>query len=171
MGANIYCSPNDMSDILSANGVALRSDDAPPSQYGGAAEKAGNKIDFYCWKRYDPSALATSDLVKDWAATLACFYLSIRRGNPPPSGISILYEQALADLKEIQKASADIPGIGVRSIYAPGLSVMRATMRPYPRSVVETSQGTHLGGEVVNSFHHSDAWDTWGPNNNLTQIF
>lgn len=169
--SNIYCAPSDITDILSQPGVTLRTDDAPPSAYGNAAVKAGNKIDWFCFRRYDPAQLALSSLVTDWAAVIAAYYLCVRRGNPCPEGIDALYQDAIAELTEVKKALNDIPGIGVRRTYAPTISKMRPTMRPYPRAVVEVSQGTHLGGESINAFMHKDAWDTWGINNYLTQVF
>jgi hypothetical protein len=164
--ANIYCAPNDIVDILSQAGVDLRSDDAPPTLYGGAAAKAGNRIDLYCFRRYTPDNLAQSDLVKDWAATLAAYYLCIRRGNPPPQGVAIMFENAIADLTEIKKGLSEIPGIPARKSYAPVLSKMRSTLRPYPRAVVETSQSSTAGGLPANYHQHQDVWDRFGMNTN-----
>lgn len=164
--ANVYCTVNDMQDVLSASGVTLRSDDAPPSLYGASIARAGNQIDFHLNRTYDPADLATSDLVKDWAAVIACFYLCTRRGNPPAVGIDILYQGVMADLKEVQAGRNDIPGIARRKGYAPALSVMRATMRPFNRAVVERSRGTHAVGEPANYHQSVDPWDAYGWNAN-----
>ncbi len=166
IAANIYCSIADVQDILSASGVTLSSDDAPPTAYGGAIAKAGNQIDKYCFRRYDPANLAQSDLVKDWAAIIAAYYLRTRRGNPAPPGLAIMYEDAVADLIEIKKALNDIPGIAPRKSYVPVFSKMRATQRPFPRVVVEVSQGSKATGDAENYHRHSDPWDTFGWNIN-----
>lgn len=171
--ANIYCVPSDMVDIMSYNGVDLRRDDTPPTAYGGAAAKAGNQIDKYCFRRYAPADLATSDLVKDWAATIAVYYLCCRRGNTPPNGIAIMYDEALVDLKEIKNGINDIPGIPIRRGYAPVMSVMRATQRPFPRAVVETSRGSSAAAPRNPVSYHAnrDAWDAFGLNTNLDLVF
>lgn len=163
IAANIYCAPNDIVDLLSTPGVNQRVDDVPPTTLGGAAAKAGNQIDKFCYQRYEPTYLAQSDLVKDWAATIAAFYLCCRRGNGPPKGIAILYEAALADLAEIKKGIDSIPGIPLRRGYAPVMSVMRATQVPFDRAVVEVSLGANLGGKP-NYRQHADAWDRIGIN-------
>lgn len=163
--ANIYCGPDDVIDILSQPGVSLRVDDAPPSLYGAMAAKAGNKIDFYLSRFYDADDLANSDLVKDWAAVLCAYYLSCRRGNEPPAGVAILYEEAIAEMTEVKKGQNDIPGIPRRRSYAPVMSVMRSTQSPWNRTVVEASQSSAAGGGVtVNYRRHRDAWDKFGLN-------
>ncbi len=161
--ANIYCDPNSIYDIMSTPGVNLRVDDVPPTTLGGAAAKAGNQIDKYCWQRYDPIYLAQSDLVKDWAATIAAYYLCCRRGNGAPKGIAALYETAIADLIEIKKGISAIPSIPLRRGYAPVMSVMRAHQRPFNRAVVETSLGADLGGKP-NYHRFTDPWELLGIN-------
>lgn len=163
--ANIYCAADDMRDILSRAGVNLAKDDFPPSNFGRAIEKAGNQIDKYLYRRYDPSQLALSDLVRDWAAVIACYFLRTRRGEPPPQGLQLLYEEAIADLKEIRAGQNDVPGISPRCTSAPGMSVKKSTLRPYPRATVETSMGTKAAGLPPNPHQHKDAWDQFGANN------
>lgn len=162
--ANHYCSIGDMHDILSRDGVALSKDDYPPSDYGRALDKAGNQIEKFLYKRYDPDQLALSDLVRDWAAVIACYHLRTRRGNPVPPGLAALYEETIADLEEIKKAQNDIPHIAPRCAAAPGLSVKKPTLRPYPRTVVETSQGTKTGGIPAGPDQHRDPYDRFGWN-------
>jgi hypothetical protein len=142
----------------------LAIDDLPPSDLGNAIAKAGNRIDLFLSRRYDTAQLMESDLVKDWAAALACSYLRRRRGNPQPQGIAELAKEALADLTEIKHGLNDIPGIGMRKSFAPGQSKMRATLRPYPRAVVEVSQSTTLGGVATGYQKNQDIWDRYGFN-------
>ena len=162
--ANQYCTIQDVQDLLSANGVTLATDDCPPNTWGNALAKAANKIDFYLGRRYDPTELVQSDLVKDWCAALAARYLRLRRGNAAPAGTQALYEDAVADLKEVQKGRNDIPGIGMRKSHAPGMSKMRATLRPFARAVVEQSQGTHASGEAESFHRQEDPYDLYGWN-------
>ncbi|MFI5113495.1 MAG: phage protein Gp36 family protein [Terriglobales bacterium] len=164
IAANTYCAIADIQDILSSVGVTLRTDDAPPSSYGNAIAKAANQIDKFLYRTYNPTDLAQSDLVKDWAAIIACYYLCTRRGNPVPPGIVVLYEGAVADLQEIKLGQNDIPGIPRRKAYAPGLSVMVATQRPFPRAVVEKSRSTTLGGTAENYRVMTSVYDAFGWN-------
>ena len=166
IAANIYCSPDDMADILSQSGINLRTDDTPPTTLGNVAVKAGNQIDRYCWSSYDPADLAQSLLVTDWAAAIACYFLCCRRGNGPPNGVAILYDQALVDLKEVQKGLTPIPGIPMRRGFAPVMSVMTVTQRPFPRSVVESSLGSTAAAPThpVSYHQHRSAWERYGLN-------
>lgn len=167
--ANTYCTIDDVRDLLSASGVSLASDDNPPSDYGNALEKAGAKIDWYCYKRYEPAQLANSPLVRDWAAVLAAWFLRTRRGNAPPQGLAILYQQAIQDLEEVKKGQAEIPTLAVRRSYVPVLIVKRSTQRPYNRGVVERSRGTSAtGGPRGYQQKNNDPYDTYGWN---TQAF
>jgi hypothetical protein len=165
--ANIYCTSEDMADILSQAGVDLASSDYPPSDYGNAIAKAGNQIDFYLGRRYQPTSLAQSDLVKDWAAILACSFLRRRRGNPMPAGIASLVEEAKAQMEMVRRGQTEIPGIGVRKTSAPAMSVIRPTMRPFPRTVVEKSRGTTAGGKPEGYKQHTDPFDAAGGNAGL----
>lgn len=167
VAANIYCTIEDVEDILSSSGVALASDDSSPSDYGAALAKAGNKIDFYLGRRYKSSALAQSDMVKDWAALLAAWYLRNRRGNPPPQGLANLYHEAIAEMEMVRKGQMDITGIGVRRACAPAMSVIRPTMRPFPRTVVEQSRSTTAGGKPEGYKQHTDPYDKAGGNAHL----
>ncbi len=162
--ANQYCDINDVRDVLSQQGVQLAVDDDPPSTWGRVLDKAGNRIDSFLFKRYDPDQLILSDLVRDWAAGLAAYYLRIRRGNPVPDGIAALYQEIMEGLKEVRSALTDIPGIAPRCANAPGLSVKRSTLRPYPRTVVETSQNPKGAGIPAGPYQHRDPWDAMGAN-------
>lgn len=163
--ANTYCALTDMQDILSSVGVTLRIDDSPPTTYGKAIAKAGNTIDRYLYRRYASSDLATSSLVTDLAASLAVNYLCRRRGNPVPPGVAEIYAETIAYLEEVQAGVNDIPEIAPRKAYAPGLSVLVATQRPFPRAVVERSRNPVLGGVAANySPKNNSPLDTYGWN-------
>ena len=164
LDANTYCTENDMADVLSQSGINLRVDDIPPSDLANALAKAGSEIDKFLYRTYKTEDLATSPLVRDWAAVLACWFLCLRRGNPPPPGIATLYEGVIADLTEIKLGQNDVPRIPRRKAYAPGLSVMLATQRPFPRAVVEKSRGTTLGGVPANYHQHNSVYDSFGWN-------
>jgi hypothetical protein len=123
-------------------------------------------VDLYLYRRYAPADLALSGIVTDWAATLGAYYLCLRRGNLPAGGISIMYENAIAEMIEVKKGLNEIPGIPARKSYVPVYSSMRATMRPFNRAVVEVSRGSMATGMAANYHQHKDAWDTFGVNTN-----
>src|ERR1700682_5096301 len=101
--ANVYCTINDIANLLSAPGVKLRTDDGPPTNLGDAIAKAGNRVDWNCFRRYTPAELQKSGMVTDWAAAIAAYFLCTRRGNPAAPGAQIMYAQALLDMAEIKK--------------------------------------------------------------------
>ncbi len=169
--ANNYCEIADVQNILSSEGVQLSVDDTPPTAYGDAIARASNRVDFFLFRRYEPSELAKSDLVKDWAAVFAAYYLRTRRGNPIPQGLAALLGDALEDLKQVQAGQNEIPGIVMRRSHAPALSKMRATMRPYPRAVVVKTQGTQAGGAPAGYPQHIDPHDRSGGNANIDNVF
>lgn len=163
--ANVYCSIDDVADILSRIGITLAVDDDPPSEYGAVIARAGNQIDKYCFKRYLPDELVKSDLVKDWAAILAAYYLRTRRGNPCPQGLKPLYDETIDDLTEIKTGVNEIPGIVPRKSYVPVLCILKPTLRPYPRVVVERSRGSSATGTAENyTQKNNDPYDRFGWN-------
>lgn len=83
---------------------------------------ASSRINMYCQFRYDTVDLAQSWLVNDWATIFAIRFLCSRRGNPVPSSIQALYDEAIADLKSIRAGQFDIPDIGTRSPAHPAWS-------------------------------------------------
>lgn len=164
IAANIYCAPNDLIDRLSLSGLTFRTDDSPPSTYGNAVARAGSIIDMYCSFRYTPDQLAQSPAVVDWAANVAAWIICNRRGDPAPQGIGHLYEQSIAFMKEVKSGITQIPGIAIMKSFAPVMSKMKVTMRPYPNVRVETSQGASTGGQPINYHQHRDVWDKFGWN-------
>lgn len=162
--ASVYCAAADMYDVMSYYGIKLAVDDIPPHALGNAIAKAGNKIDFYLAQRYPTSELLKSDMVKDWAAILACVLARRRRGNPVPQGLAEAYDEAMAELKQVKDNLANVPGIAPYKSSPLVISKMRATQRPYPRAVVEVSQSTTLQGPAVGYQQHRDPWDRYGFN-------
>lgn len=158
-----FCTINDVRNVLGSSGVSLASDDYPPTDYHDCIAVAGNQIVDYCYSRYSPENLAESGLVRHWAAVIAAYELRTTRGNPPPEGVAIKYKNAIARLEKIESGK-EIPGIAARKSYAPVISIKRSTLRPFPRSVVERSRGSHATGEPENYRAEIDPYDRYGWN-------
>ena len=161
--ANVYCTQDDMADMLSASAINLRVDDSPPTALGNAIAKAGNRIDWYLNRFYALDQRLQSDLVKDWAVVLAIYYLSLRRGNSAPEGVIREYNQTIADLTEIKKGQNEIPGISRRTGVVPTLSIKKVIQRPFNRGVIEVSRGSQVS-KAENITRETDIYDRLGVN-------
>lgn len=163
--ASNYCTMDDIADLMSQNGMQLCLDDNPPSLNANVLDKAGNLVDRYLCRRYDPSQLALSPVIRDCCAAIGAYYLGGgRRGNPAAQGFATMYEDVIAYFVELKKGLNEIPGIAARKSYAPIISVMRSTLRPFPRTVVERSRSSQAAGGPENFVGAPDPWDTFGFN-------
>jgi hypothetical protein len=142
--ANTYCALSDIQNLISATGVTLRTDDAPPSTLGDVILMAGCEIDTHLWTQYAPADLVNNQAVTYWAAVLATVYLCLRRGNQPPAGLVEHYKRVMGHLEQGAKGKPVVPYCTRRKSFVPVLSAMRATMAPYPRAVVERSRSTGI---------------------------
>ena len=131
-----YCSSDDISAFLSTVGKEGRVDDdnsgtltATETGYiTSAISWATDRINFFLFRRYDPACLNDSWLVNQWAVILACYWLSSRRGNPPPGSFGDLYKEAIEDLKKVHNGQFDIPNVGEREAGWPAWSNVRVDM-------------------------------------------
>lgn len=64
-------------------------------------------------------------MVNQWCVILAAYWLSIRRGNPPPGSFDDLCKATLADLEKIHSGQFDVAGIGEREAGWPAWSNVR----------------------------------------------
>jgi phage gp36-like protein len=71
------------------------------------------EIDLYCRPKYTASALAGAELIKRWATTLACFFASQSRGNPPPDSLARQVEKIYERLDLIRQCVMSIPGVSL----------------------------------------------------------
>lgn len=146
MAVTAYCDIDDVRDRISKEGVELRVDDIPPSDYGGVIDRASRVIDRYLRRRYAPATLAASEDVSDLATSLATYFLCTRRGNPAPGSVAFDYEEAMVYLKEIRFGGADLADVAERRAAAPTMSNIRVRLRPEPHSVVVPAKSSRLGG-------------------------
>jgi phage gp36-like protein len=151
-----YCTQNDITNRLSADGITYRTDDNPPTALGDVITDAGTTIDEYLFFLYDPVQLATSDWVRERAADIATYLLCERRGNPVPPGIAAKYERTVEKLEQVRLGQRAVPNLPIRKEQAPVLSNVRVRLDPFPRVVVEPSNST---GKPQGYDQHRDSLD------------
>ena len=151
-----YCQLGDLQDRLSALGVSLRTDDAPPDAYGNAILRAGVTIEQYCGPRYSLPSLLGNDWVTQTATTLAVKHLCGRRGNPVPQSLLDDYKEAMEELKQVRKGQLPIFGAAVRRQGCPVMSNVRVRLRPEPHSRREPARSTTTGGRPTDYTVHQD---------------
>lgn len=142
MSQTLYCTPTDLVNRLSVEGVAYRVDDLPPQALGDCISEASIDIDAYLLSLYDAAQLAQSTWVKHRCANLAACHLCSRRGNPTPPGIAQKCKDTKKDLEKVAAGKLQVPDVSPRAADVPVLSSMRAKLSPFPRTVVEPSRST-----------------------------
>lgn len=156
MATLLYCSQNDLQNRLSADGVAYRVDDNPPTTLGDVLTDASTIVDEHLYSLYDPAQLVNSDWVRERAADIASYLLCERRGNPVPPGIQAKYERTMTRLEQIRLGVLAVPNLPIRKEMAPVLSNVRIRLDPFPRTVVERNNST---GTPQGYDQHTDSLD------------
>lgn len=100
------------------NGVNL----ATGARLAVASIRGTAKVKLYCSNRYDDSQLVLSNSVNEWATIYGSRWLTTRRGQSPPVGIERDWEEALEEMKLVQKGELYIEDIGTRSNCWPFIS-------------------------------------------------
>lgn len=118
----------EMDRLFSAVGVDLRTDDGTEATIvEEIIDWASETIASYTLSHYDTAVLATSAWVHRRATILACYYLSMRRGNPPQFVAE--YKRILEELELVQNNKLLIPDATVRAADIPTVSSYRVDDR------------------------------------------
>lgn len=133
----LYCTQQDMENILSACGLLTTVDDLRNNAITSdeqqmvvdAQTDATCTIDYYLGFKYAPAMLATSPLVNRWAATLASYSLRKHGGQDPPASLVEWASEIEQKLEKIQEGVALLPGVGLRRSLAPSWSFTRLDLR------------------------------------------
>lgn len=142
----LYCSADDLTTWLSVDGSTGRADDdgsgdlsATESGYiARAIQWATARINFFCLGKIASADLARSWIANQWCSIIAAYFLSCRRGNPAAASLKDLYEEAMADLKQIQSGEVTLADAPLRTAGWPAWSNVKVdTLRTYKRVRVE----------------------------------
>lgn len=128
-----YCTEADLQAFLGADGTTARVDDdgdnsqsvAEAGYLTKAISWATDRVNFYLLARYAAADLYTSWMVNEWAVICSTYWLSVRRGNPPPGSTAKLYEMAVEEMKLVHSGQYEVPGIGTREVLWPAWSNVR----------------------------------------------
>ncbi|MHA1663251.1 MAG: phage protein Gp36 family protein [Candidatus Thorarchaeota archaeon] len=119
-----HVTQDEMEEIYSETGLMLRMDDVDPDDFTITLDNirldATETINSYLFNKYDESDLTSSRWVRRRTAFIACYFLSIRRGNP--AQFLTQYEDARADLEDVMNGKLFIPGVATNENYAPVMS-------------------------------------------------
>lgn len=142
MAITTYCTWADVTARIGAEGAEFRTDDDPATQTD-ILENAALEVNQYLQARYDPTALATSGIVRFLARDIAVYLLCLRRNMPAPASVEDRYKAALERLAQIESGLARVPDIYETKAAVPVLSNQRVKMWPFPmvKTVVQKSTG------------------------------
>jgi phage gp36-like protein len=154
-----YCTAADVRNRLSADGVALRTDDASPAALTDALESAAVEVNGYAEPFYEPAALALSNWVRFKARDIAVYLLCLRRNNPVPKSVQARYDKAIKDLEGVRAGWVVVPDAAQRRANTPVLSNMRVASYPVPHPVVVAGTSTGEREGYVQNIDRMDILD------------
>lgn len=140
-----YADEDDVVFLLSEDGDVARLDD-DASGYVGTAEAAFRakaiqwataRCNYYLLARIDASDLKDSWIVSQWCAIVAAYIISCRRGNPSAASLKTLYDEAIEDMKAVQRGEVTLPDVATRTASFPAWSNIRMSLSPLRRLRVE----------------------------------
>lgn len=151
-----YCTAADVQRYLSTTGADLWADSElqgqpNPDVYDDVIEQASAEIDLYAQQRYSAASLATSSIISRWCTTIACYFLTIRRGNPPPESLAgeflRLTDPDTGILARIAKGLVQLPGLALRADLRPRMSNIKIDRR-YVQSKQRVEKETSTDAET-----------------------
>lgn len=131
--AYTYCTEADLQAVMGVDGTTARVDDdgdnaqsvAEAGYLTKAISWATDRCNFYLLPRYPADRLATSWMVNEWCVCCSLYWLSQRRGNPPPGATAKFYELTVEEMKLVHSGQYEVPGIGTREVLWPAWSNVR----------------------------------------------
>lgn len=148
--AYVYCTQQDVNNVLSVNGVDILLDDhgdgavnsVEQGRMTDAIARAAETCNFYLYWKYDPANLAAySNLTNQLAADLAAYVLARARGNAVPQSLITAATEAKDMLNKIMLGRATLPAVPMRRWQAPTWDNIRVDMR-YHFKVIRVEQNT-----------------------------
>jgi hypothetical protein len=122
----MFSTRQNVEDYLGEEGVLMLTDDlasAAGTEITKALQEADDYILAYLLERYDETSLEGSSWVERRATELACYFLFLRRGQQPPTGLAETFNRISDELDKISKSNNMIvPGANPREKQGPSLS-------------------------------------------------
>ena len=131
-----------MERLMSSYGVEQYSDHTEAgspdtSVIDDCIDQASGEIAMYLGQRYDVSSLSTNELVNRWAATVASYFLTTRRGNPTPDSLKTEFMRLMdfdtGIIPRVGRGEIRLDGVAPRADMTPSFSNMTIDRR-YPVS-------------------------------------
>jgi len=160
-----YCTADELRRQISYYGLVSWSDHAQDGVEDDAVitdaiQEASQEIDMYATQRYSnvsigsAPSLADSPLVRRWAVTLACYFLSMKRGNPPPESLLNQAERLLDPINgilvRVATGKLQLPGVPLRGDLFPAWSNL-AVDRRWPISKVRVTEANSSDAKTSRS--------------------
>lgn len=142
------CDQADMERLFSAYGITGFADhDEDGTNDADVVEdciiQASGEIGMYLGQQYDTDSLASNTLVNRWAALAATYFLTMRRGNPPPVSLDTEFKRLLDPetglIPRIGKGAIKLDGVALKGNRTLSFSNVRIDRR-YPQSKVRVLQ-------------------------------
>jgi hypothetical protein len=155
----VYTTQEEITRLFSENGTDYHVDDYSDSDeiYIEICERATGIVNQYAAKIFDLVDLQRSPRIRHITTNIACYLLSIRRGNPSLYGDQ--YLEALADLESIVNGEFYIPELPRSSsfpIFAHNVSSDNRI--PYAPMRIDTISATKLTGKEQTNFINVFSW-------------
>jgi len=147
----LYTSQTEMESIFGAIAVELRTDDDEDSSLSveeqakltDVIEEATDVANQYLAERYRVSDLNNSKWVRRRVSYIACYFLSIRQGNPEQYGTR--YAQIIEEFEAVKDERMNIPRIPVAYDNTPALSNV-VIDHNFVKAKIRTQTQTSTGG-------------------------
>lgn len=146
----VYTSQAEIEDIFSISGADLHTDDIidNPSFWEKLCERATSRVNQYLMGLFSAENLQNHVRIREIATYIACYLLSIRRGNPALYRGE--YEECLADLENMQTGNLylDIPRRQSHRVVMQNVVIDNRYFRN-PNRVEPLTSTTVIGGQAV----------------------
>lgn len=136
--AYLCTSADEITDLLSSEGVEVRLDDDDDDFVNGAESArlstgiinyATSRVNLFLGERYTPADLVTSWQVHDWATIIGAVKLCRRRGNPVPKTLLRDYNAATEEMQMVRDHDLSLSDIGEIESSQPSMSNMTMDRR------------------------------------------
>lgn len=150
MALTTYCTDEDIDRLLSSYGVASFADhDEDGSEDTGVVldcrEQASEEINLYTRQWYLVAGLSSSALITRWCTVMSAYFLSYRRGNPPPESLQIEFNRIVDDqdslLQRVHDGNMRLPGVALDYDARPSVSNVTIDRR-FARSKIRVDERT-----------------------------